>query len=72
MPKSRGPAGFNVFTIPGVIESKTCLLPLVTDKSWALLGLYRHYKNKILPYGGGILEQPNYYMQAMETLDKCQ
>jgi len=30
--------------------------------------LYRHYKNNVLPYAGGILDQPQVYAEAMEVL----
>lgn len=55
--------------IRGVIESKTCLLPMITEQSRFLLRLYRHHKEGILPLAGGILQQPNYYVEAMEILD---
>jgi len=31
--------------------------------------LYRHYKNGVLPYGGGLLNQPNTYIEAMDTIE---
>jgi len=60
-----------MFEIPGVIESKTCFLPMITDNTGNYLRLYQHYKNHLLPFSGGILEQPNLFLQVMEILDKA-
>jgi hypothetical protein len=51
-----------------VIESRTCLLPMITPQSQFLLRLHGHYKNQVLPFAGGLLEQPHYYAEAMEIL----
>jgi hypothetical protein len=51
-----------------VIESNTCLLPMITDQSRFLLRMHTHYENRVLPYQGGILDQPNYYIEAMEVI----
>lgn len=32
--------------------------------------LYWHYKNRFLPNTGGIADQANYYIEAMEIIDK--
>lgn len=34
-----------------------------------LLELYGHYKNKILPFSGGILEQPHVYAKCMLLIE---
>lgn len=68
-PGSKGPAPFAKWVIKDVIETRTCLLPMVTDQSWALLRLARHYRNHYLPFAGGLMEQPNLFLQAMEILD---
>lgn len=53
-----------------VLESRTCLKPLADPAgAAAFLSLYRHYKNGHLFSGGGILEQPKYYIGMMELLD---
>lgn len=52
-----------------MVESNTCLLPMITDRSHTYIRLYRHYKNGLLPLAGGVLEQPNTYLQAMEIID---
>lgn len=44
---------------------------MVTAKSNMLLRLYRHYQNQLLPFAGGILEQPAQYMQAMELIESA-
>lgn len=54
--------------VRGIIESKTCLLPMVTDESRFMLRMYGHYTRNILPYEGGLLAQPNYFAEAMEIL----
>lgn len=64
------PAPFEKWAIPGVIESRTCLLPMVTPFSDLMMSLYSHYQHRLLPLTGGILEQPNIYMQAMQVLDQ--
>ena len=65
---NQGSEKFNKWDIPNVIQSNICLLPMVTDKSWSYLSLYRHYKNNILPFSGGILDQPYKYRAAMELI----
>lgn len=59
-----------MFKIDGVmaIESNTCFLPMVTPQSRFLLRMYQHYRNRLLPYPGGLLSQPNYYLEAMEII----
>lgn len=65
---SSRPAPFAKWVIRGVIESRTCLLPMITAQSQFLLRLFGHYKQRLLPRSGGLLEQPNYYVEAMEIL----
>lgn len=65
------PAPFRQWKIEGVIESATCLLPMVTSRSWLLLRLHGHYQNHILPFGGGLFDQPNAYIRAMEIIDEA-
>ena len=42
---------------------------MITDDSWAILGWHKHYKNGILLKGGGLLDQPNYYLETMTLID---
>ena len=62
------PAPFAKWAIVGVIESRTCLLPMITPQSRFFMRMYRHYKERILPFGGGLLDQPHLYAEAMEIL----
>lgn len=55
--------------IEGVIESRVCLKPMISDDSHTFIRLYSHYKNQLLPLGGGLLEQPNVFIQAMEAIE---
>ena len=41
---------------------------MITPQSRYLQRLYGHYKNRLLPYAGGLLNQPNYYLEAMELI----
>jgi len=52
-----------------VIESKTCLKPMVEPWASSLLRLHSHYRNSVLPFSGGLYDQPNYYLEAMEIID---
>jgi hypothetical protein len=51
-----------------VIESNVCLLPMITQESRFLLRLHEHYKQGHMARAGGILEQSNFYLEAMEVL----
>ena len=33
-----------------------------------MISLYAHYQNNLLPYEGGILDQPNYFVEAMRII----
>lgn len=68
-PGSKGPAAFDRWEIKGVISSPVCLLPMISAFSTDCLDLYRHYKNGNLLRGGGLLNQPRIYLQAMGLLD---
>jgi hypothetical protein len=52
----------------GTIESRTCFLPMITPQTHFLLRLFSHYKNAVLPYAGGLLDQPHFFAEAMEIL----
>ena len=70
-PGSKGPSPIKgKFTIKGVIESEICFLPMITEQSNFMLRLYIHYRNKILPFEGGLLNQPNKYLSAMEIISQ--
>lgn len=69
LPGSRGPANYPLWQIDGVIQSSTCLLPMVSAFSRECLRLYAHYKNGLLIRAGGLYDQPRKYMQAMGVID---
>lgn len=64
------PAPIKQWVIKNLIESNVCLLPMITVESRFLLRLYEHYKNCLLPRAGGVLEQSNYFLEAMEILSE--
>lgn len=66
------PAPFPMFVIHEIgLESRTCLLPMVTDASRQMLAMYRHYKNGYLPFSGGIMDQPEAFAEAMAIIDSA-
>ncbi len=61
---------------PGVLESTTnCPKSLINAQTVNWFRLYRFYQNGVMPvgvksgYGGGVYEQPNLYLQAMELIE---
>jgi len=65
------PAPFPMFAIREIgLESRTCLLPMVTGFSRQMLRLYGHYKHHLLPYAGGLYDQPNLYIEAMDVIEQ--
>lgn len=44
---------------------------MITDFSTQMIGLYWHYKNGLLPVAGGILDQPDIYLNAMRVIDSA-
>ena len=57
---------------PVVIEGikvKKCPLKEVKGQSMAYLEAYRQYKNGFLPYGGGWLNQPLKFLEAMKVIE---
>lgn len=63
------PSRFPQWVIPDVIESNICLLPMMSDWHVSMWRLYSHYKNQLLPKTGGLFDQPNLYLEAMEVID---
>jgi len=41
---------------------------MIAPQSQYLIRLHQHYKSGILPHAGGLLEQPSYFIEAMEIL----
>lgn len=50
--------------------SRVCPRWLVDERSGEYCRMYRHYKNGVLAYSGGLLEQPNVYVRAMGIIDE--
>jgi len=68
-PGSLGPDSFARHAIPGVIESRVCFLPMVSHASREWLRLHMDYKAGFLPWGGGTLEQPAAFREAMLLIE---
>ena len=49
--------------------TKSCPRNNLDVESMQLLSLYKHYKNGLLPVGGGLLDQSAQYLEAMEIID---
>lgn len=63
------PAPFPMFAVPEIgLESRTCLLPMITPMSNELMSWYGHYKNRLLPFAGGLYDQPALYTEAMQLI----
>lgn len=65
---SIGESSFHFREIEGVIKSKVCLKPLVTNWSRSMISLFHHYQSGHLANDGGILNQPHAYLHAMEII----
>lgn len=68
MDGSIGESAFPYQVIPNVIESKTCLKPMVNSWAESMISLYIHYQSGHLAVDGGILNQPYAYLRAMEIV----
>jgi hypothetical protein len=62
-------AGYPKWKIPGVLETSVCPRYVVTARSNAWVSLYGHYKNGHLLVKGGLCDQPNVYLEAMQVID---
>jgi hypothetical protein len=67
-PRSVGPAPYPMFVMDGVIESRTCLKPMVRPEARAMIKLYPYYLDGHLARAGGVLDQPNAYIEAMGVI----
>jgi len=65
---SNNPASFKMWKVEGVIESNVCLLPMISSFSHQILTFKKHYQNGFLPWVGGMINQPNKFLQALETI----
>ena len=69
-PNSIGPAEFEILEVAGIIDSRVCLKPMITSSSYFYLRLYEHYKNGLLPFSGGLLDQPAVFIETMEVMSR--
>ena len=67
-PDSIGPANYPIFELDGE-KWNECPLPFVDDFSVHLIGLYSHYKNGLLPFGGGLYDHPKVFLDAMSIIE---
>jgi hypothetical protein len=51
------------------MESDICLLPMITPFSSQIMDLLQHYRQGRFPLGGGVLDQPNAYLEAMRVVE---
>lgn len=63
------PAPFDKWVLPDGTPSRTCLLPMVTRHTRELLRYYDFYRAGHLPREGGMLNQPNKFIQAIEVIE---
>lgn len=49
--------------------SEICPRRVVSNAAWELIALWRHFKQGVMPVGGGLLDQPAIYCRAMEFID---
>lgn len=70
---SRGAAPIlNKFEIEEInYVSNVCPKPSVDNDAFYYLKLYKHYKNSVFPFVGGLLNQPSYYLDYMEIIDSA-
>jgi len=52
-----------------VIASPICFKPMLGDYDHHIMRLFRHYKRGNLLITGGVMDQPNAYLQMMEQLE---
>lgn len=69
----KNPAPFEKFVIEidgqPFLKSRTCFLPMITPASHGFLRLHTHYRKQLLPRAGGISDQANLYIEAIEVLE---
>lgn len=55
----------------GLVEwrSRVCPLPLPSPFSLELLRLHGFYKNRVLPFAGGLYDQPALWVEAMALIE---
>lgn len=63
-----GVAGFERWELQGVIKTRHCPRRMVTPDSAAWIDLFSHYKAGHLAIAGGVLDQPQAYLEAMRLI----
>lgn len=66
------PAPIKKWVIPDYFESDICFLPMITDRSLFFIRLANHYRRGILFDSGGLMRQPNAYLEAMDLIEREQ
>ncbi|WP_157959212.1 hypothetical protein [Marinomonas shanghaiensis] len=66
------PAPIKQWVIDDVIESDTCLKPMITHQSNELISLYSHFQKNRFPLSGGLLDQPESFIRAMNIIEKAE
>ncbi len=41
---------------------------MIDQKANMMVDLYSHYDKQILPFSGGLMNQPNYFVEAMTII----
>ena len=68
---SKGPANYERYLFKEIgFSSRVCPLPLVTAKSTQFIRLYKSFDKGVLVKSGGLIEQPNQYIEAMEIIGR--
>jgi hypothetical protein len=67
VPGSNGDAPYYKWTFNGE-KFKSCPLPMITELSDFYLRMFKHHQHSILLVSGGLLDQPNKYLEAMEII----
>ena len=63
------PEGIRGWEFDGVGELHECPRSLLTTESTSMLRLFPHYFERgIMPFAGGLMDQPNGFVQAMEII----
>lgn len=56
--------------LPNGVEVDKCPKLMVDEMSIMLLKFYKHYKNGVLPVGGGLLDQSAFFYDAMNLIER--
>lgn len=77
LPGSIGRAPFPQWVIENpaggdpLIESDTCLLPMVDAGTWYLFRLHRLFDKGVMYQAGGLMNQPHRYIEAMLAVSEA-